>query len=143
MEPNYSLDNLEERANAAKQALNDRLVELEGAYHERCILRAASGIIPIGFCGMGRAGKDTAAEYICKQSGAVYPNSASWLVLPFIAHMIGISTERAWQERHQRRAFWIAACHAFRGKDYTLLIRMCLGAGDVGLAIVTGKPDGR
>ncbi len=135
MSGNYSLDGLADRAAAAKDAHAGRLSDTLALYEGRTDHRRRRGIPAFGFCGMGRAGKDTAAEYVCAHTDAVYPRSASWQALPFIAHMIGVSEEEAWNSRHQNREFWIAACHAFRGSDYTLLVRLCLSAGDVAVGI--------
>lgn len=135
MEGNYNLDGIEDRAKLARVAHCDYISGLLREYDNRCVSRKEKGIIPIGVCGHGRAGKDTAAEFICGHTEAVYPRSASWLVLPLVAHMAGIPPEVAWQERHQHRECWIESCHAIRGKDYTMLIRMCLGAGDIAVGI--------
>jgi hypothetical protein len=132
---NYSLDDLPERAAKARLAHADYLLGAEERYARRCAWREANHILPIGVCGMGRAGKDTAAEYLCAHAGMVYPQSASWQALPIIAHIIGIPPEAAWADRHQHREFWINACHAFRGKDFGFLVRMCLGAGDIAVGI--------
>jgi hypothetical protein len=136
MEGNYSFENLEERMEAAKKHHWQLLHDYEEAYDVRCEHRKKCGILPIGFCGMGRAGKDTGAEYMCEHVlGMKYPGSNSQLVLPFMAHVIGLPKEQVFKERHEHREFWIAALHAFRGKDYTKIIRMCLGAGDVSVGI--------
>jgi hypothetical protein len=60
-----------------------------------------------------------------------YPGSCSTLVLPVIAHTLQMSEAQAWAERHDHRQFWIDWCHAFRNPDYTKLVRMVLGSGDV------------
>jgi hypothetical protein len=135
VEANYSLDDLEGRAAAARAAHRDYLEGLAARYVERCRWRQERRIIPLGICGMGRAGKDTAAEFLCGHTEMVYPRSASWMALPLVAHMAGVAVERAWAERHQHRSFWINACHAIRGKEYDLLVRMCLGAGDIAVGI--------
>jgi len=135
MEPNYTTTDIEARAVAAREAHRDYIADLETKYHQRCDWRKERKILPIGVCGYGRAGKDTAAEYLCAHTDMQYPMSASWVVLPMIAHMIGIPKEEAWKVRHDHREFWIAACHAVRGRDYGFLVRMCLGAGDIAVGI--------
>jgi hypothetical protein len=132
---NYSLDGLEERADRARQAHAGYVEGLMLAYKERRVWREARGLPAIGVCGHGRAGKDTSAEYICARLGAKYPNSASWQMLPMVAHMVGIDRQAAWDTRHQHREFWINACHALRSYDYSMLVRMCLGAGDIAVGI--------
>ncbi len=135
MEGNYSLENLSERAALARQEHQNYLLDLERKYEARCAWREERNFLPLGICGMGRAGKDTAAEFLCAQTGMVYPKSASWLALPIIATMAGVPPEQAWQERHEYRPFWISACHAFHGEDYGRLVRMCLSAGDIAVGI--------
>jgi hypothetical protein len=111
-------------------------------YAKRVRYRDEAVIPPLGICGHGRAGKDTAAEYLAATTAVVYPGSASQLVLPFIAHMIRDGRElsevdkvaheqQVFAERHQHRDFWIHACHAVRGEDYGFLVRMVLSKGDV------------
>lgn len=131
----YSLDDLPLRADSARAVHRDYVDGLLGNYTVRKQWREKFRVRPIGFCGMGRAGKDTAAEYVCTRTGGVYPQSASRLMLPLVAHMVGETAEQAWENRHANRIFWISACHALRGSDYSLLVRMCLGAGDVAVGI--------
>ena len=135
MTPDYSLHNVRERAEEAKLKHQDYIAGLMQKYAERTLWRKSKNVPVIGFCGHGRAGKDTAAEFLCGHTLAVYPGSASSMVLPVVATALGVSPEQAWNERHQHRQFWIEFCHAFRGRDYSLLIRMCLGAGDVAVGV--------
>lgn len=131
MTPDYTLTNLVERAAEAKKKHKSYIDELLENYERRQRWRRKRAIPSVGYCGMGRAGKDTAAEFYCAHTGTKYPGSSSQMVLPIIATMVGISEEQAFAERHQHREFWIDACHAIRNPDFTLLLRMCLGAGDV------------
>src|SRR5688572_3415967 len=108
-EGNYLIQDLELRAARAKDKFADYLGNLEAAYQRRRDRRHECRWPALAFCGMGRAGKDTAAEFVCARTGMAYPKSASWLVLPIIAHMAGVPEDQAWAERHQRREFWIAA----------------------------------
>lgn len=133
MEANWTLDNLEERVKAAKEANKDYLQECEKEYIKRCTYRNDRCVPTLAICGMGRAGKDTAGEYIdaITQGEISYPGSASWRGIRLIAHMVGVTPEEAYRDRHQHRDFMIKAFHAIRGYDYPLLVRMCLGAGDM------------
>lgn len=133
--PNYSLDDLPARAAQAKNRWKDYLRTWLHEFEGRRLVLKQAGIPAVAFCGMGRAGKDTAAEYLCAQLDIKYPKSASWLISPLVAEMAEIPAEVAWETRHQNREFWIHACHALRGKDYGMLVRMCLGAGDVAVGI--------
>lgn len=131
-EPNYSLDDLPTRAAEAKQAFSAYVADLLAKFEQRRERRTKLNLPVLAFCGYGRAGKDLSAEYLSKHvPNIVYPNSLSRIVLPLIAHMARDSQEHAWEHRHSVRDFWIEACHAVRGSDYTLLLRMSLGVGDV------------
>jgi hypothetical protein len=129
--PNYSFDDLLERARVSRERFADYVGELLRAYLERATRRAEKQTPVVAFLGMGRAGKDTSAEYFCLKTGLRYAGSASSMVLPIIADSIGVPPTQAWEERHQNRKFWIEWCHAFRHDDPTLLVKMSLGAGDV------------
>lgn len=131
----YSLLNLEARAAAAREAHRELLGKHEERYQERKGLRYVQGITPFGVCGMGRAGKDESAKYLCARVNAIYPQSLSYLVLPLVAHIAKTSEDEAFTERHSHRDFWINACHAIRGRDYTMLVRMGLAQGDVAVGI--------
>lgn len=129
--PNYSMSNLLERARASRERFSNYIEERLALYESRNVYRSRNRVPVVAFLGMGRAGKDTAAEYFCHRAGITYAGSSSSMVLPIIADSIGISPERAWAERHQNRPFWIEWCHAFRHEDPALLVKMCLGVGDV------------
>lgn len=131
MTPQYSTQKLDERAAFALQANKDYIDRIQDAARARNHQRKKLGIPAVAFCGHGRAGKDTAAEFLCKRHKLVYPGSASWMILPVIAHMTGGEPSRVWEERHQNRPFWIAANHAIRRHNIVLLVQLCLGAGDV------------
>jgi hypothetical protein len=132
---NYSMENMLERAQAALHKKRAYVSELLGKYDARHKKRRKANIPVIGFMGMGRAGKDTAAEFYCHRMGLAYPGSSSRIILPVIAEMIGVPEEQAWQARHDNRLFWIDACHAVRHGDYTKLLRMALGSGDVAVGV--------
>lgn len=127
----YTLENITEQVEYARRVHKDYVDSLLQAYEERCTWRQKKNIPVIGFCGFGRAGKDTAAEFLCSHTEAVYPGSASSMMLPLVATAAGVDKDQAWAERHQYRQFWLEFCHAFRARDYSILVRMCLGAGDV------------
>lgn len=132
---NYSLDNLLKRAQHAKVVHKKYVDELLRKYDHRSRLRKKSNVPVIGFCGYGRAGKDTIAQFFCEQAGLVYPGSNSMVILPLVATMAEEEPTKVFEERHNQRDFWIDACHAIRHGDYSLLIKMSLGAGDVAVGI--------
>jgi len=132
---NYSLSHLQSRVEEARTRHHRYISDLLRQYEDRQSWRQAHNVPVIGWCGMGRAGKDTAAEWWCKRTQTKYPGSASMVVLPIIADSIGITPEEAFAERHRHREFWIHWCHAFRYPDPTILVKMCLGGGDVAVGI--------
>lgn len=131
--PNYTLDGLTERIRAAKDKHADYLALLLNHYEQRSEMRRAKNIGVLAFCGYGRAGKDLSAEYLCRLSKGrlKYPGSLSMIALPIIATAAEDTEDHAWAHRHNVRDFWIEACHALRGDDYSLLLRLSLGRGDV------------
>lgn len=130
---NFSLYCLDERAQAAKRALSHLTQETEAAYERSCQRRKAEGIIPLAISGMGRAGKDTAAEYISRvtQNRVRYSGSASWRGMPYLAHMVGTTPEELYQIRHEHRDFMIAAFHALRADDIGFTARQALAQSDM------------
>src|SRR5215471_11508752 len=133
---NYAFADLPERAQAALDAHQEYLAEMLRKYEERKTWRAESKVPTFAVLGMGRAGKDTAAEYLCARvPGMVYAGSSSNRLCRFVAHMVGLSEEQAFAERHGHRDFWIAAGHAIRGHDLTLLARITLGWGDLAVGL--------
>lgn len=130
---NYSLENLKERAEEARKANAGYIANLEEAYLNRCEHRRLNGIPVVAYNGYSRAGKDTAAEYIggITKGRVLYAGSSSWRGMPIMAHMVGISPEQLYAERHEHRDFMIAAFHAIRGDDYSFLVRLALGASDL------------
>lgn len=131
VEPNYTFDNLLLRARSSRDKHADYVAARLDQFEEKRGRRRERRVPIVAFLGMGRAGKDTSAEYFCLTTGLTYAGSSSSMVLPIIADSIGVPPERAWEERHQNRKFWIEWCHAFRHDDPALLVKMALGAGDV------------
>jgi hypothetical protein len=133
--PNYSLENLAERAQAALEHHREYVDRLEKAYIDRQALRAACGCPALAIVGMGRAGKDTAGEYLAQKFNLAPCMSSSLNALPLVAHMIGLAPEYAYAERHQNREFWIEACNQLRKDDLTRLARWCLGVCDLAVGL--------
>lgn len=123
----------------AYEANKDYVRELIDKYDNRQKARKSQGTPVVAFCGWGRSGKDTAAQWWCRTSGLTYVGSASRIVLPLVAHMAGDDEEHCYAVRHDNKEFWIEACHALRRLDLTLLVRMALGAGDVLVGVRCGK----
>lgn len=135
MAANYSTVWLRERALAALEAHRDYVAGLESAYGSRKRLRERHGIPALAIVGMGRAGKDTAGEFLSKRFDLEPARSSSLNALPLVAHMIGLPEQQAYAERHQHREFWIEACNQLRADDLTRLARWCLGACDLAIGL--------
>lgn len=132
---NYSMVGLQERVDAAKTVHRAFIEEKEEKYRQRKAWRAAHGIPVFAILGMGRSGKDTAAEYLCAATGLKYGGSSSNNLVKFVAHAAEGEESVVWAERHQNREFWITVGHMVRGKDLSLLARMILGDGDFAVGL--------
>jgi hypothetical protein len=132
---NYSFDGIEERARAALEAHRSEVRRLEMQYEQAKAARKVLGRPAVAILGMGRAGKDEAAEFLAKTFGLSPVKSSSLNALPFVAHMIGMDPEAAYAERHQHREFWVEACNQLRKTDLTTLARWCLGQCDFAVGL--------
>lgn len=132
---NYSLDDLPRRAAAALAAHPALIAELNEKYLDRKRGHVQRHTPTLAIVGMGRAGKDTAAEILCQEFALAPPKSSSLVVLPFVAHMAGLPADAVYPERHTFRDFWLNACHALRADDPTLLARWCLGSCDFAIGL--------
>jgi len=126
---------LQERVDEAKTVHRAFIEQKEENYRQRKAWRATHGIPVFAILGMGRSGKDTAAEYICAATGLKYGGSSSNNLVKFVAHATEGEESVVWAERHQNREFWITVGHMVRGKDLSLLARMILGDGDFAVGL--------
>lgn len=133
--PNYSMDDLPKRAKLALEAHTGYIAQLEESYQNRKHFRELYCIPALAIVGTGRAGKDTAGEFLSKEFKLMPAKSSSLNALPLVAHMIGISPADAYAERHEHRPFWIEACNQLRADDLTRLARWCLGACDLAIGL--------
>jgi hypothetical protein len=138
MTANYSTHDLEGRVAAALAVHRHYIEEMEERYREGLRRRRAAGIPTLAVLGYGRAGKDTAAEYLCAQTGLVYAGSSSDRLCRFVAHAAGIGEKEAFAERHSHRAFWKDVGDLIRGLDLLLLVRIALGWGDMAVGLRGG-----
>lgn len=133
----YSFANLSERAQRALEAHQQYVEKLEAAYKSRQLLRQQRGIPTVGILGMGRAGKDTAGEFLVPRYSLGESKTSSLVVLPLVAHMASqrdsASYDAFYKDRHNHRRFWIEACHALREDDKTRLVRWCLSTCDLAM----------
>lgn len=85
--------------------------------------------------GYGRAGKDTAGEYLGTHSLLRYNGSTSNIVCPLIAEALGISPEEAWRTRHENRQFWYEWSNEYRKDDPAKLIKKSLEQADLVIGV--------
>ncbi len=85
----------------------------------------------IAFCGYGRAGKDTAGEFLGRVTPLRYIGSLSWVGKSIVAKALGICEMTAWETRHQRRMEWYTILNEYRKDDPTRLIRDSLALGEI------------
>lgn len=86
------------------------------------------------FVGYGRSGKDTAADFLHGKRNLVNAGSLSWHALPFMAEFLGVTLQKAWDERHENRQLWKDHLDRIRVQDTLFLVRLALKKGN----IVTG-----
>jgi hypothetical protein len=89
----------------------------------------------IAFCGHGRAGKDTAGRILWRKTPLVYSGSLSWAGLPYMAKVLNMCEQDAWDSRHTHRQRWKSELDRFRMDDPTRLIRMSLEKGNIVVGI--------
>ena len=141
MTGDYTTDILPDRVKATKAKwqlhIDDRLDKARHRADQR--KQRLPGWPLLCLVGMGRAGKDTSAIYLCDKLGLQY-ESTSKTVLPYIADSIGVPQEMAYAERHQHREFWKAWCDEFRRGQPLLLAQLSLAEGDMVVG-VRGAPE--
>ncbi len=135
----YNTDGLEERVAATLTTMAGYVAVKDKKYKDRALLRRVNKFPVLSFTGMGRSGKDTAAELLNEELQQVkfrhnfkptYAGSTSKSVLPFMSHTLKMNEEVLFNERHEHRRFWIDYCIMLRKNDPTLLARMLLAESD-------------
>lgn len=77
-----------------------------------------NGVTTVAIVGYGRAGKDTAAEWLHEHTNMVYNGATSNIMNPLVALATGKSLEESYRTRHDNRRFWKDFCDRFRyGQD--------------------------
>ena len=130
-EPDYSLDNLPERARLAREALADYTRCALSNYARRREDLRQRKLPVVSFVGYGRAGKDTAAKIYCQLMQITYGGSTSLAVLPYVAHATGDREWECYSKRHANREFWFRFCNELRRGEPDLLAKLVLSQGDV------------
>lgn len=96
------------------------------------------GVPSIAIVGNGRAGKDTAAEYLRDHTKLRFNGGCSWTGRLYVAERLGISPEEAWNTRHARRMEWYTLLNEYRKTEPHRLVKDVLSHSD----IVCGVRDG-
>lgn len=95
------------------------------------------GKLVLAFVGMGRAGKDTAAEWFRDHTNLVYRGGCSWTGRHYMAERLSADEDRlvtpdeAYARRHEDRLKWYHYLNDYRSQDSALLIRDCLSHSDI------------
>lgn len=95
----------------------------------------------IAILGYGRAGKDTAADFLDDHTPLRYGGSTSEYLCPYVAARLGFSEEEAFRRRHESdemRTLWYDIGNELRKDDPLFLVRKVLAGGDM----VVGLRDG-
>jgi hypothetical protein len=86
------------------------------------------------FCGHGRAGKDTACEYLSTITPLRNAGTTSKYLCGYVAAKLGLPVEEAYRRRHESdemRMTWFHAGNELREKGPTTLVRMALANGEI------------
>lgn len=85
-------------------------------------------------CGPGRAGKDTALDYLASITTLRNAGSTSKYITPYAAGQLGISEAEAYRRRNESdemRERWRQLGDEYRRDDPALFVRMALRHGDM------------
>lgn len=86
------------------------------------------------FCGHGRAGKDTACEYLATITTLRNAGTTSKYLAEYVATKLGLPVEEAYARRHESdemRMVWYNAGNELREQGPTTLIRRALEHGEI------------
>lgn len=81
--------------------------------------------------GNGRAGKDTACEYLAKVTQLRFAGTTSIYLAKYVAARLGVSDEEAYKTRHLNRNFWHRVGNEIRRQDPGRLIRESLQNAEI------------
>jgi hypothetical protein len=91
-----------------------------------------NGLPILAIAGMGRAGKDTASEWLRDNTVLRFGGGSSWSAAPYMGRILGKSAEEAYRDRHQDRMFWFNKLNELREKEGpTCLVKLCLEHSDI------------
>jgi len=81
--------------------------------------------------GHGRAGKDTACEYLAKVTQLRFAGTTSLYLARYVAARLGVTAEEAYCTRHSNRNFWHRVGKEVRKRDPGLLVRESLKNAEI------------
>src|SRR5215470_8129223 len=81
--------------------------------------------------GHGRAGKDTACEYLAQITHLRFAGSTSVVLARYVAARLGVSEEEAYRTRHRDRNLWHRIGNEVRKLDPGRLVRESLEHADL------------
>ena len=88
----------------------------------------------VAFVGHGRAGKDTACDYLAQITNLKNAGTTSKYLAQYVADKQGLPVEEAYRRRHESdemRTFWYNAGNELRERGPGTLIRMALEQGQI------------
>jgi len=91
----------------------------------------------IAFCGYGRAGKDTGAEWFRDHTALVFKGGCSWTARVYMAERLTqdlgrlVTVDEAYARRHEDRMKWYTYMNEYRKDDPARLIRDCLTHSEI------------
>lgn len=86
------------------------------------------------FAGMGRAGKDTACEYLSKITTLRNAGTTSKYLCEYVASKLGLPVDEVYARRHESdemRTFWYNCGNELRQNGPATLIRRALECGEI------------
>jgi len=81
--------------------------------------------------GHGRAGKDTACEYLASITTLRFAGTTSLYLARYVAARLGVPEQEAYRTRHQNRNLWHRVGNEVRRQDPGLLVRESLAHADI------------
>jgi hypothetical protein len=81
--------------------------------------------------GHGRAGKDTACEYLAAITRLRFAGSTSVYLARHVAARLGVSEQEAYRTRHRDRSLWHRVGNEIRRQDPGLLVRESLANAEI------------
>jgi hypothetical protein len=90
-----------------------------------------NGLPVLAIVGHGRAGKDTAAEWLRDHTHLKFKGGCSYTGCDYVAKKLGLSWHEAWRTRHELRMDWYRILNEYREGDPSRLVRDCLEHSDI------------